>query len=198
MNIVFASGNKGKIKEIKDLFSGTGYDVISLFELGGVPDITEDGSTFEENAKKKAFTIYENLKVPIIADDSGLAVDQLNGAPGVYSARYAGDNVTYEDNNNKLIKELWTYSEPHPAKFICCAVYFDGKTYLTATGELPGRIIKEFRGEHGFGYDPIFVPEGYDRTLAELSLEEKNRISHRAKAFNKLKKLLTGENRNET
>jgi XTP/dITP diphosphohydrolase len=185
--LIFASGNKGKIKEVKEIFTDTEYEIHSLYDFGEPPEIEETGTTFEENSFIKAKAVYERFKKPVIADDSGLSVDQLNGTPGVYSARYAGENCTYDDNNNKLIKELSNYPKPHRAKFICCAVYFDGNNDITAFGELPGVIIDEFRGEHGFGYDPIFVPDGYDKTLAQMPLEEKNGISHRSRAFNNLK-----------
>jgi XTP/dITP diphosphohydrolase len=187
MEIIFASGNKGKVKEVKDLFADTQFTIISLDELKDVPEIIEDGNTYEENARKKAETIYNVFKQPVIADDSGLNVNQLNGEPGVYSARYAGEGCTYDDNNRKLLKELSGYPEPHIAEFICCAVYYDGKNYFSVLGKLPGRIINDLRGHQGFGYDPIFLPQGYEKTLAELSLPEKNKISHRSKAFNSLK-----------
>ena len=125
--------------------------------------------------------------IPVIADDSGLAVDQLNGQPGVYSARYAGENASDRENNEKLVSQLKRLPSPHPARFISVAVYFEGNDYITASGELYGEIILNPKGHNGFGYDPLFVPEGYTSTLAEISFEEKNRISHRAKAFNKLK-----------
>ena len=188
--LIFATGNKGKLKEVQKIFENTNFKIISLYDLGEVPEIEETGSTFEENAFIKAEAIYNIHKMPVIADDSGLAVEQLNGEPGVYSARYAGENCTYEDNNKKLIEILQQYDTPHKAKFICSAIYYDGITQIKAVGELPGEIISEYRGINGFGYDPIFLPDGFDRTLAELTLEEKNKISHRAKAFKKLKELI--------
>src|SRR5512138_2398728 len=127
MEIIFASGNKGKVKEVKAIFGNSKFKIISLEELEDVPEIIEDGNTFEENARIKAEVIFAKFNKPTIADDSGLAVEQLNGEPGVYSARYAGEGCTYDDNNRKLLKELSEYSEPHNAKFICCAVYYDGK-----------------------------------------------------------------------
>lgn len=188
--LIFATGNKGKLNEVKKIFRYSNFEIISLYELGDVPDIIEDGDTYEKNAIIKAKTIYELYKQPVIADDSGLSVEQLNGEPGVYSARYAGENCTYEDNNKKLLKELSKFKEPHNAKFVCFAVYYDGKEIISAVGELYGQIVKKRKGANGFGYDPIFVPNSYDKTLAELSSEEKNSISHRAIAFNKLKELL--------
>ncbi len=185
--LIFATGNKGKLAEVQKIFDNTDFKIISLYELGDVPEIEETGTTFVENALIKAEAIFSLYGKPVIADDSGLAVEQLNGEPGVYSARYAGENCTYDDNNKKLIKVLEEYDLPHKAKFICSAIYYDGKNKITAVGELPGKIISEYRGTNGFGYDPIFLPNGFDRTLAELTTEEKNMISHRAKAFNKLK-----------
>lgn len=193
MEIIFASGNKGKVKEVKAIFGNSKFKIISLEELEDVPEIIENGVTFEENARIKAEVIFAKYNKPTIADDSGLAVEQLNGEPGVYSARYAGEGCTYDDNNRKILKELSDYSEPHNAKFICCAVYYDGEKYLSETGEVNGRIVKELKGTNGFGYDPIFLPEGFDRTLAELSLEEKNKLSHRSKAFSKLKNQILDE-----
>ncbi len=191
--IVFATGNKGKLKEVKRIFSDTNVKILSLYDLGEVPDIIEDGETFEDNALIKAKTIYDIYKLPTIADDSGLSIGQLNGQPGVISARYAGENCTYDDNNKQVLKELSKFKEPHLAKFICCAVYIDVKNKFTAVGEFPGEIINEFRGKNGFGYDPIFLPAGFNKTLAELTIEEKNRISHRSKAFNNLKEILSAE-----
>lgn len=195
--LIFASGNKGKIKEVKDIFADTDFEVISLYDLGDVPEIEETEDTFEGNALLKAKTVYGIHKVPTIADDSGLSVDQLNGAPGVISARYAGENCTFDDNNHKLIKELKSYPEPHTAKFVSCAVYFDGKDHIAVTGEFTGKIIDEFRGTNGFGYDPIFVPDGFDKTLAEMTLDEKNKISHRARSFNKLREILINEGKTD-
>ena len=190
MKIIFATGNKGKLKEVKDLFKSDDVEIVTPAELGFAEDIEENGDTFEKNAFIKADTIFKKFKYPVIADDSGLAVDQLNGEPGVYSARYAGENVTYADNNKKLLLELKDKPTPHLAKFICCAVFVSEQNRLAIQGELHGRIIDEFRGNNGFGYDPIFQPEGFAQTLAELPLEEKNKISHRSNAFNKLKQEL--------
>ncbi|MGE5499389.1 MAG: non-canonical purine NTP pyrophosphatase, partial [Syntrophothermus sp.] len=129
----------------------------------------------------------------VIADDSGLEVEQLNGEPGVYSARYAGEGCTYDDNNIKLLKELEPMPEPHTAKFVSCAVYYDGENYFCETGEIKGRIVRKKKGDKGFGYDPVFMPDGFNKTLAELELTEKNNISHRAGSFNKLRNKLIKE-----
>jgi len=187
MKLIFASQNKGKTKEVKALFEGTGIEVFSLADLGNSIDVPETGVTFEENAFLKAKAIYDIYKEPVIADDSGLTIEQLDGRPGVYSARYSGENCTYEENNKKVISELENLPEPHLAKFISHAVFFDGKQKIDCMGELPGRIILESRGTEGFGYDPIFIPDGCDKTIAELPFEEKNKMSHRKISFSQLK-----------
>jgi XTP/dITP diphosphohydrolase len=143
-----------------------------------------------ENAKLKAEAVYKKYNTPTLADDSGLVVEQLNGKPGIFSARYAGENTTDERNNSKLINELKNFPEPHKAKFVCSAVYFDGEIFLSGYGEVRGKIIDKPRGVNGFGYDPLFVADGYTKTMAELDAEVKNKISHRAIAFNELKKLI--------
>jgi XTP/dITP diphosphohydrolase len=185
--IIFASKNPGKIKEVSELFKEINIKIISLNDLDGVPDIVEDGSTFEENAIKKARVIYDVLNIPVISDDSGIAVEQLNWLPGVYSARFAGENASDDDNNKMLLESLTGFPEPHKAKYVCFAVFYDGNEYIVESGEINGRITSIARGHNGFGYDPYFIPDEYKFTMAELSPEEKNRISHRAIAFNKLK-----------
>ena len=188
--LIFASRNKGKIEEVTHIMKESNIQVLSLLGLEPAPEIIESGVTFEENAKIKCKVIFDEFRVPIIGDDSGLSVDQLNGRPGVYSARYAGEHATDNENNNKLLFELSQFPEPHNAKFICSAVYYDGKNWLASSGEIKGRIIKLPKGSNGFGYDPLFVPDGYKQTTAELSLYDKNKISHRAIAFNQLKKII--------
>ncbi len=190
--IIIATKNKNKIKELRRLFEP--YDVVihSLPEHG-VPEIIEDGKTFEENSIKKAKTIFELFGKPTIADDSGLLVVQLNNEPGIYSSRYAREGASDAENNAKLLRKLANFPEPHPAKFYCAASYFDGKNTIIVHGILKGRIIEKPRGENGFGYDPLFVPDGLNKTLAELPLEEKNKISHRARAFEKLKQTVIDE-----
>ena len=188
--LLIATTNKGKLKEIKKILAGLPYEFISLADLKNFPDVAEDKKTFLGNSKKKAREVYDKFHIPVIADDSGLSVEQLNGRPGVYSARYAGENSTDRDNNKKLISELKGFTSPHKARFISAAVYYDGDEYISAYGELTGKIILKPRGHNGFGYDPLFIPVGHKKTLAELSLEEKNRISHRAAAFSKLKSKL--------
>ena len=191
--IIAASRNQHKIAEIDAITRELGLRVISRDEAG-VPkvEIEADGVTFEENSLKKARAIMEMTGKIAIADDSGLEVECLGGAPGVYSARFAGEECSDRKNNDKLLAlmEDVPYKDRH-ARFVCVItmVYPDGKT-LVARGECYGHILPEPAGENGFGYDPLFVPDGYQRTFAQLSPEEKNSISHRAMALKKLKALL--------
>lgn len=189
-NIIFATGNIGKVIEVKKIFNGSQFNIISLSDLGLDIDVPETGDTYEENALIKAKAIYDIYKEPVIADDSGLTVYQLDGRPGVYSARYAGENCTFDDNNEKVLGELKELSQPHAARYIACAVYYDGKEPIYSIGEMNGQIIKEFRGSNGFGFDPIFLPDGYEITCAEMTTEEKNELSHRAIAFRNLRSVL--------
>jgi XTP/dITP diphosphohydrolase len=192
LKVILATQNKGKAAEVKAIFADSQIEIISLYDLGNRIDVEETGTTFRENAFLKAKTIYEIYKEPVLADDSGLEIEQLEGRPGVYSARYAGEPCTYEDNNLKVIDELKDLPEPHNAKFISFAAFYDGKNEIESVGELPGQIIKVQRGTNGFGYDPIFIPDGFEFTIAEMDFDTKNKISHRAKSFEKLKiKLLS-------
>lgn len=193
MRIVAATKNKHKIDEIQAITKEFGMDVVPR-DAAGVPDIEveEDGSTFEENSEKKAREIQELCGEITIADDSGLMVDALDGAPGVISARFAGDDASDAQNNEKLLSLLETVDEDHrTARFVSVItmIYPDGRK-IVARGECEGHIIYKERGSNGFGYDPLFVPNGYDRTFAELTAEEKNQISHRAAALQKLKGML--------
>ena len=189
--IIFASQNEGKVKEVVHILSSLDTEIISLADLNEKIEIIENGDSFEANALIKAKQVYNKFKLPTIADDSGLVVEQLNGAPGIYSARYAGEDGNDKANNKKLLEELKKYPHPHIAKFVCAAAYYDGRELHTAVGEFKGRIIDEERGKNGFGYDPLFVPDGYSVTSAELEPEVKNSISHRFNAFNKLKEILS-------
>lgn len=191
--IVAASRNKHKIEEIEAITKKFGMSIISRDEAGVPPvEIVEDGETFEENSFKKADEIMKLCGKITLADDSGLMVDYLGGAPGVYSARFAGEDGNDEKNNDKLLKLLdGVPAKERTAKFVSVItmVYPDG-TVLSARGECPGRIITVPTGDGGFGYDPLFVPDGYDKTFAQLTPEEKNAISHRAAALVELEKLL--------
>ena len=188
--IIFASKNEGKVKEVRHILNNINAEILSLNDVGFTKEIPETADTFEGNAKIKAKIIYDKFKLPTIADDSGIVALQLGNEPGVYSARYAGENATDEENNVKLIGRLKSFPEPHKGKFICAAVYYFGADFIVAMGEIVGTIIKEPRGTNGFGYDPLFLPDGYDKTSAELPSEIKNKISHRFRAFNQLKKYL--------
>ena len=213
---ILASQNKNKIKEIRAILEKYGMNVISRDDAG-IPadDIEETGTTFEENSLLKANTIMDMIAEdasladysgsPVIADDSGLMVDALGGSPGVFSARYAGEGCTYDDNNIKLLAELdGVPQQDRTAKFVTVitvvypgpdgapadAVRHGDRYVLTARGECSGSIACERRGEQGFGYDPLFVPEGYTKTFAEMGTDFKNTISHRAKALEELERLL--------
>ncbi|MBV1819619.1 XTP/dITP diphosphatase [Anaerosalibacter bizertensis] len=191
--IILSTGNIDKIEEIKDILKDLPFSIHSKKEVGlGDLEVEEDGDTLEENAIKKAMAISERVDGIVIADDTGLFVDKLNGAPGVYSSRYAGEDVSYEDNNRKLLKELeGTPSEERTAKFqTVIAIVTEDKKIKTVYGECRGRIGFEVKGSEGFGYDPLFIVDGYGKTFAQLGEEVKNKISHRAKALEKLKKEL--------
>ncbi len=191
MKLIIASNNSHKIREIKHILSGKFEEILSLREAGVEHETVEDGSTFMENALKKASEICEITGRAALADDSGLCVNALDGAPGIFSARYAADGsgkTTDLANNELLLKNLEGKTD-RSAYFICAValVYPDGRR-VTAEGYMHGEIIKDARGAHGFGYDPLFLPSGESRTAAELSDDEKNAISHRGNA---LKNLLT-------
>lgn len=188
--ILIATKNKGKLYDIREIFKDLDIEILSFNYFENFPEVEETGKTFEENAKLKAKACYEKFKIPSIGDDSGLVVEQLNGEPGIFSARYAGENANDFLNNEKLIKEIQKFREPHRAKFVCVASFYDGEKFVNAYGEVKGRIITEPKGKNGFGYDPLFIPNGYDKTFGELSHEEKNKISHRSMAFRKLHKKL--------
>jgi XTP/dITP diphosphohydrolase len=190
--IIFATKNSGKLREVAHILGDKDFELLSLNDFNNVGEIIEDGKTFEENAIIKAKIVYETFKLPVIADDSGLVIEQLNGEPGIYSARYAGENATDEENNLKVLSKIKNFPKPHRAKFFCSAVYYDGTKKITAEGEILGQIIHEPRGKNGFGYDPLFMPDGYDKTTAELNLDEKNKISHRSKAFTSLLQMIKG------
>lgn len=182
--LIFASKNEGKVREFREFLTPLGIEVVSLNELDNVPAIIEDGTTFQENATIKAETIARAFGVPVVAEDAGLMVDALNGAPGVYSARYAGDHDDAA-NNAKLLHELESTPDiDRTASFhaVIVAIKPDGKR-LVAAGKVDGRILREARGEGGFGYDPLFYYEPFDKTLAELTPAEKNEISHRGAAL---------------
>lgn len=188
--ILLATTNKGKLNDVKEILKDLDVEILSFLDFDDYPNVEETGSTFLENAELKCKVAFEKYGIPSFGDDSGLEAFQLNGEPGIYSARYAGENADDESNNLKLIAKLSELPEPHSGRFVCAAVYFDGNVFTSAIGEIVGNIIKNPRGKNGFGYDPLFIPIGYDNTMAELSHEEKNKISHRLNAFKKLKEFL--------
>lgn len=180
MNLVFASNNKDKIKEIQSILNGK-IQLLSLSDIGCTEEIPETADTIEGNAILKANYVTEKYGYDCFADDTGLEVEALNGAPGVYSARYAGEQKDAVDNMNKLIGALANKNNRKAQFKTVIALNINGKQQLF-TGIASGKIIEEKKGNHGFGYDPIFQPEGYNETFAELSADIKNRISHRAQA----------------
>ena len=189
--LIIASNNAGKLREFKELLSPYGFDVVSMREAGFNGEIIEDGETFEENAHIKARAVFEATGEPTIADDSGLEIDFLDGAPGVYSARYAGEGATDADRCNKVLSEMHgVVRELRDARFVCTIyfIYAEDDEY-SVRGEVCGYIGDEPRGDNGFGYDPIFMVND-DESMATISEEEKNRISHRAVAFEKLSEIL--------
>jgi XTP/dITP diphosphohydrolase len=188
--ILLATTNKGKLEDVKEILKDLDVEILSFLDFDDYPSVEETGLTFLANAELKVKAAYEKYGLPCLGDDSGLESFQLNGEPGIYSARYAGENSDDEQNNLKLINKLSEFPEPHPGRFVCAAVYYDGEKYKTAIGEIRGNIIKNPRGKNGFGYDPLFIPNGYNITTAEMSHEEKNKISHRLNAFKELKKNL--------
>lgn len=186
MKLIIASNNKHKIYEIKKILGDRFDEILSLREAGIDHETVEDGTTFMENAYKKAKEIAEISGCAALADDSGISADALDGAPGIYSARFSGEHGNDQANNDLLVARL-SDKEDKSAHYTAaiCLVYPDGKR-VEAEGYLYGRIIDTPRGTRGFGYDPIFVPDGETRTVAEMTDEEKNAISHRAKALNAL------------
>ena len=196
--IILASNNLKKIKEIKEILKWLPYEVYSLNDMNIDIEVEEDGLTFEENAKKKAKEIHEyllnkkNSDFIVLSDDSGLEVDCLNGAPGIYSARYAGEHGNDYNNNVKLLEDMKAFKgDDRSARFVCViAVVFEDGNVKTVRGEVEGRIIEELKTEGGFGYDPLFFYNGFNKTFGEATPEEKNEISHRGNALKKLKEIL--------
>ncbi|MFH0866683.1 MAG: non-canonical purine NTP diphosphatase [Bacteroidota bacterium] len=189
MPLVFATSNKHKLYEIKEAIGGR-IEILGLHEAGINEDIPETGATLEENTLIKAKYIFNKYHLNCFADDTGLEIEVLNGRPGVYSARYAGKDCNFGHNIKKVLSEMLTI-ENRKARFRCViALILDGKIDFFE-GIVNGRLLYEKRGQGGFGYDPIFVPEGYDQTFAEMPVEEKNKISHRGIAVSKLVEYLT-------
>ena len=191
MKLIIATHNSDKEKELRSVLDDCPVEVMSLEQFPDIGDIEESGSTLYENAKLKADTVNRITNLPCLGDDTGLEVDALDGAPGVYSARYAGDNVSYKDNVIKLLSELRsTPSEKRTARFRTIIFYTDGERELYTQGEIQGIITKSPRGSNGFGYDPVFYIPELKKTMAELTSAEKNKLSHRGQAMGKFRKLL--------
>ncbi len=197
MKIVLATHNRHKVEEMKAILVDPLGDlkdrieILSLEDFPEIGEIVEDGETLEENARKKARTVFEKTSVLSLADDTGLEVDALDGRPGVYSARYSGEGATYLRNNQKLLKELEGIPQKNrTAKFRCVISIIGDRIDDLAIGEVKGKIGTEMHGENGFGYDPLFIPHGYEITYAEMGSQVKNRVSHRSLALEQAKKIL--------
>ena len=187
MKILIATNNKHKVEEISAIFEGTGHEVVSPAMIGLKIDVEEDSDTFAGNAMKKAEGFARASGMTCIADDSGLTVECLGGAPGVYSARYGGEGLDDKGRTQLLLKNMEGKTDRRAA-FVCAiAMVFDDGRVLTAEGKCPGTIDFEMKGNGGFGYDPVFIPDGYDKSFSELSQAEKNAISHRGRALAELK-----------
>ncbi len=194
--VVLGTKNKDKLAELRKLMRGSGFKVLSLNEFPPCKDVKETGKTFEVNARLKARAYAKHTGLLTLADDSGLLVNALNGKPGVYSARFAGPGCTYADNNAKLLRVLSKGKKSRRAKFVSVIAIYEGRKFLkTVRGECRGRICDAPRGKNGFGYDPLFIPDGFNRTYAELKPSEKNLISHRSRALKAAKAWLLGRDR---
>ena len=192
--IIFATGNPGKMREIRQILGDLGCEILSMKEAGAAPEIVEDGTTFGEHAESKARAVWACTGEIVLADDSGLVIDYLGGEPGIYSARYMGENTSYEIKNRNLIERLsQAQGAERAARFVCniAAVLPDGRV-LHTEAVMEGVIAQEPAGSGGFGYDPILLLTEYGVTSAELTMEEKNRISHRGKALEAMKQKLKG------
>ncbi|MXZ13568.1 MAG: XTP/dITP diphosphatase [Candidatus Dadabacteria bacterium] len=190
--IVIATKNKGKLREFRSILADAYDEILSLADFDEVPEIKETGLSFRENAYIKAKITSDFLGMDSIGDDSGLVVDALDGAPGIYSARYAGEGASDNDNNEKLLSEL-KEEKNRSARFVCCiSLVLISGIQKFFEGECGGQIIQEKRGENGFGYDPVFYVPRYGKTMAEIGPEIKNRISHRAIASGKLLSYFSG------
>lgn len=190
--LIFATTNQGKIREVRQILSGLGYEILTTKEAGIKVEIEENGTSFLENAFIKAQTIHDLTGALVLADDSGLEIDYLDKAPGIYSSRYLGEDTPYEVKNRIVLEKLeHAKEEERTARYVCAiaAVLADG-TKKSAVATVEGLIAKEPAGEGGFGYDPIFYVPSYNKTMAELTPEEKNAISHRGKALREIKKVL--------
>ncbi len=191
MKLVLATHNKDKISELKAVLESEQVSILTCDDFPEMPDVLEDGETLEENALKKAREIHQYTQLPVLADDTGLEVPALGGAPGVKSSRYAGEHASYADNLAKLLKEMSQIpKEQREARFRTVMVYLDDRYQIMTEGEVPGQILEEVRGGGGFGYDPVFYYPPLKKTFSELTLHEKNSISHRGQALLRMIKTL--------
>lgn len=193
MRLYVSTSNKDKVKEILAKL-GSEFELITKAQAGFADfDVEENGTSLEENARIKAFSLYEKGLSPVFADDTGLYVEALNGAPGIYAARYAGENCSYKDNVEKILREMSEFSDIDQRKAyfetVICYIDEEGKDYYIH-GRMDGHITKEVMGDGGFGYDPVFVPQGYDKSFSQLGLDVKNEISHRGKALDNFREFL--------
>lgn len=191
--LVFATNNKHKFEEIRKIFDSN-FELLSLADIGFTGEIPEPHNTLEENAAEKAFHIFNKYNLNCFSDDTGLEIDALNGEPGVYSARYAGGQCSFEDNMDKVLKNMEGILNRKARFRTVIALVEEGKiSYFN--GIIQGEILNEKKGERGFGYDPIFMPEGFNKSFAEMKIEEKNKISHRALAIEGLRKYLVNKSK---
>ena len=192
--IVLATRNLHKVEELSRMLAGVDVEILTCRDFPSLPEVVEDGATLEENAIKKAEEVSAGTGLPAVADDTGLEVDALGGAPGVFSARYAGPEATYDDNNRKLLTDLAGRAPAERRAVFRCvvAVAAPGAETRFAEGRTEGTILEAPRGDAGFGYDPVFLPDGHDRTYAEMTQEEKNALSHRGKAMRDARGLILG------
>lgn len=192
MKICFATNNPNKIKEVQDFLSGSGYEILSLKDIGCFEEIPETSDTIGGNSLQKATFVYENFQIPCFADDTGLEVESLNGAPGVKSARFAGDQRNPSDNNQLLLLRLADQTNRN-ARFKTVITWITENGYEQFTGIVNGTILKELTGKDGFGYDPLFKPDHFNQSFAEMTMSQKNAISHRALATRQFIDYLTAQ-----
>jgi len=194
--LVIATQNRNKFKEMKEALDGLGWELVPGFEFPGIPEVIEDGATLEENSLKKAKEVSDFTSLPALSDDTGLFVDALNGQPGIYAARFAGEKCTYEDNVRKMLGMMENVPDGKRRALFrtVITIHHPGNKVQQVAGEVSGIITNKPMGAHGFGYDPIFQPDGSSKVFAEMSLEEKNRISHRGLALQRARELLLSGN----
>lgn len=191
--LIFATGNQNKLKEIKEIFADLPFEIVSMKDAGIISDPDENGTTFEDNALIKARDVWEKCHETVMSDDSGLEIDYLGKEPGVHSARFMGHDTSYDLKNAELLRRLEGVPfEKRTARFVCaCALILPDGTEHVVRETMEGHIADSPSGNNGFGYDPIFIPDGYDVTSADISPEEKNQISHRGKALRKIYQFLS-------